>query len=253
MQFLEKIKLIQGGMGIYVSNWRLARAVAMERPGETAGTLSGTALDVIYVRLLQLGDPGGHVRRAFTAFDDMFGIGIGKRICDKYFIDGGKDPDVRFKIGPVQKVRSEKGGTFFEQSTKEDKSVPLKLYDELVELLIAIGFAETWLAKEGHYGKIFMNFLYKIEIPLLFVMYGAMLASVDGIVVGAGNPDGLPAVVERLVNHEKVTKSLPVLYRSNGESYSLSFDPKTIADGKLTRQPIKKPAFLAIASLEELV
>ena len=64
MEFLKSVKLIQGGMGAYVSNWRLARAVADERPGETAGTVSGTALDVIYVRLLQLGDPGGHVRRA---------------------------------------------------------------------------------------------------------------------------------------------------------------------------------------------
>ena len=50
-------------MGVYVSNWRLARAVAAERPGATVGTVSGTALDVVYVRLLQLGDPGGHVRR----------------------------------------------------------------------------------------------------------------------------------------------------------------------------------------------
>ena len=69
MQFLKEIQLIQGGMGVYVSNWRLARAVATERPGQTAGTVSGTALDVVYVRLLQLGDPGGHARRALAAFD----------------------------------------------------------------------------------------------------------------------------------------------------------------------------------------
>lgn len=29
MEFLTSVKLIQGGMGAYVSNWRLARAVAM--------------------------------------------------------------------------------------------------------------------------------------------------------------------------------------------------------------------------------
>ena len=68
MQFLHKVKLVQGGMGAYVSNWRLARTVAMERPGTIVGTVSGTGLDVIYVRLLQLGDPGGHVRRALAAF-----------------------------------------------------------------------------------------------------------------------------------------------------------------------------------------
>ena len=58
MEFLQDIKLIQGGMGVYVSNWRLARAVAAARPGVTAGTVSGTALDAVYARLLQLGDPG---------------------------------------------------------------------------------------------------------------------------------------------------------------------------------------------------
>jgi len=64
---IERIKLIQGGMGVYVSNWRLAKTVASQRPGVTAGTVSGTALDVCYVRLLQLGDPGGHARRALDA------------------------------------------------------------------------------------------------------------------------------------------------------------------------------------------
>ena len=59
MEFLKKIKLIQGGMGVYVSNWRLAKAVAQGKPGVTAGTVSGTGLDVVYVRLLQLGDPWG--------------------------------------------------------------------------------------------------------------------------------------------------------------------------------------------------
>jgi hypothetical protein len=43
-------------MGVYVSNWRLARAISMEKPGETAGTVSSTGLDIVYVRLLQLGD-----------------------------------------------------------------------------------------------------------------------------------------------------------------------------------------------------
>ena len=72
----------------------------------------------------------------------------------------------------------------------------LKLDDEIIELLIATGFAEVWLAKEGHAGKIFINFLNKIELPLIYVLYGAMLAGVDGVIVGAGNPEGLPALVQ---------------------------------------------------------
>ena len=47
MRFLQQIRLIQGGMGVYVSNWRLVRDVAMQRPGMTAGTVAGTALDVV--------------------------------------------------------------------------------------------------------------------------------------------------------------------------------------------------------------
>lgn len=80
MENLEQVKLIQGGMGVYVSHWRLARAVAMQRAGITAGTVSGTALDVVYVRLLQLGDPGGHARRALQALDDKFGVAISKNL-----------------------------------------------------------------------------------------------------------------------------------------------------------------------------
>ena len=98
MNFLQGIKLIQGGMGVYISNWRLARAVALEQPGITAGTVSGTALDVVHVRLLQLGDPGGHLRRALAAFDEKFGIDIGKKILQRYFIEGGKAPAERFFI-----------------------------------------------------------------------------------------------------------------------------------------------------------
>jgi len=253
MQFLQKIRLIQGGMGVYVSNWRLAKAVAMERPGETAGTVSGTALDVVYVRLLQLGDPGGHARRALAAFDAKFGTGVGRKICDRYFIEGGKVPDARFRSAPMQVVRSEDGKTTFPAPNGATGPTRLKFDDSIVELLIATGFAEVWLAKEGHDGRIFINFLNKIDLPLIYIMYGAMLAGVDGVIVGAGNPDGLPAVCTRLARHEAVTRSLSVMYAGPGEQFAIAFDPATVADGQLTRLPVQRPAFLAIASLEELV
>src|SRR4029079_4929469 len=108
MQFLKNIKLIQGGMVVYVSTWRLGRAVAMESPGATAGTVSGTALDVVYVRLLQLGDPGGHARRALAAFDSAFGTAIVRTICDRYFIAGGKAPEARFKNAPMHIIHAQR-------------------------------------------------------------------------------------------------------------------------------------------------
>src|SRR5215203_4114053 len=116
MEFLQSVKLIQGGMGAYVSNWRLAHAVAAERPGEAVGTVSGTALDVIYVRLLQLGDPGGHIRRALAAFDAKYGIDCGQRILERYFVGGGKAPHAYFKSAPMQIPHAADGRTQFRAS-----------------------------------------------------------------------------------------------------------------------------------------
>ncbi len=253
MEFLKKIKLIQGGMGVYVSNWRLARAVAMERPGITAGTVSGTGLDVVYVRMLQLGDPGGHIRQALAAFDEQFKVKIGQKICDRYFIEGGKAPSTRFKYSPIQVVHTQNGGEVIPSHPMDDTPITLQMDPESIELVIATAFAEVWLAKHGHNGKIFINLMKKVELPLIFAMYGAILAGVDAIVVGAGNPEGLPAICSKLANHEAVTFELQVLYREAGEVFKLSFDPALVEDGKITRIPLEKPAFLAIVSHENLV
>ena len=253
MDFLKKIKLIQGGMGVYVSNWRLAKAVALEKPGITAGTVSGTGLDWVYVRLLQLGDPGGHVRRAFKAFDNTYESGIGEKILNRYFIERGKSPASHFKNPPQQLLRALDGSDVIPLPSHPEISVPLSLDNDTIELLIVTGFAEVWLAKEGHNGNIFINFLKKVELPLVYTMYGAMLANLDGVIIGAGNPDGLPAICSQLVNHEKVKIDIQVLYREPGEDFYVPFDPKMVADGKFSPKPLRRPAILAIASLQGLV
>ena len=51
------------GMGVAVSAWQLARAVSLT--GQL-GVVSGTALDLVLARRLQIGDPGGHMRRALA-------------------------------------------------------------------------------------------------------------------------------------------------------------------------------------------
>jgi nitronate monooxygenase len=251
MDFLRTIKLIQGGMGVYVSNWRLARAVAMERPGITAGTVSGTALEAVHTRLLQLGDPGGHLRRALNAFDIRFGVQIGRKIIDRFFIAGGKAPDARFRGAPMLVARAVDGRTSFLPQPGTPTALTLDL--EAIELVIASAFSEVWLAKEGHTGRIFINFLNKVELPLIFAIYGAMLAGVDGIIVGAGNPDGLPALCSQMAVHQTVRHDLPVLYRESGEQFQLEFNPHWVAEGMLTGQALQRPAFLAIVSLQNLV
>ncbi len=164
-----------------------------------------------------------------------------------------KPPTPASAARPCRWSRSEDGKTTFGAPNGVDGPTPLKFDDNIIELLIATGFAEVWLAKEGHDGKIFINFLNKIDLPLIYIMYGAMLAGVDGVIVGAGNPDGLPAIRSRLASHEAVTRSLSVLYAGPGEQFTISFDPKQVAGGAFARLPLERPAFLAIASLEELV
>lgn len=253
MDFLQNIQVIQGGMGVYVSNFRLAKAVAASQPGVTAGTVSGTALDVVYVRLLQLGDPGGHIRMALLAFDSQFAVDIGQKIIEKYLNPDGKRPGDRFSYGPRQRLHIDGEKETLSMPDESSSSVSLMVDQELVELLIATAFAEVWLAKRGHLGKILINFLHKVQLPLVFSLYGAMLANVDGVVVGAGNPEGLPEICSRLANHQAVTTEFPLLYRESGESFQVKFDPRLVAGGKLTHKGLKRPAFLAIVSLESLV
>jgi len=50
-------KIIQGGMGVGVSNWRLAQVVS--KLGQL-GVVSGTALDALFVRRLADGDQDGN-------------------------------------------------------------------------------------------------------------------------------------------------------------------------------------------------
>ena len=52
-------------MGVAVSGWPLARAVSL---AGQLGVVSGTALAVVLARRLQLGDPGGELRRALAQF-----------------------------------------------------------------------------------------------------------------------------------------------------------------------------------------
>ena len=87
---MEFPQIIQGGMGMGVSDWRLARAVSSRG---NIGVVSGAAIDLILARRLLLGDPGGHMRRALAAFPDP---SISRRLIDRYFVADGKPPDRPF-------------------------------------------------------------------------------------------------------------------------------------------------------------
>ena len=211
--------IIQGGMGIGVSGWELAREVALN--GQL-GVVSGTALDNMIARKLQGGDQGGHIRRAFSAFPDQELTG---KILDRYFVNRGiKD---RFRFKQVPKFTAD----------------PSR---ELIELTVAANFAEVFLAKEGHQGKVGINLLEKVQLPNIYSLYGAMLAGVDYVIMGAGIPLEIPGVLDKLANHEEARIKLNVEGAESGEEFSLAFDPRTLLPD--VKEPLRRPAFLPIIS-----
>src|SRR5262245_34023560 len=88
--------IIQGGLGVAVSNWQLARAVSSL--GQL-GVVSGTAIDQVMVRRLQDGDPGDVLRSAFAQFPAPE---IAARVWDKYFLPGGKASNRAYALAPMQ-------------------------------------------------------------------------------------------------------------------------------------------------------
>ena len=115
--------IIQGGMGIGISDWRLARAVSLR--GQL-GVVSGTALDTVLVRRLQDGDAGGHMRRAMAEFPMP---GVAADVLRLYFRPEGRRPGMPYKMLPMCK-----------QVMSQARL--------LVTVLAA--FVEVQLAKEGH-------------------------------------------------------------------------------------------------------
>ncbi|MEE9404849.1 MAG: nitronate monooxygenase [Algisphaera sp.] len=211
--------IIQGGMGIAVSGWTLARAVSQ---AGHLGVVSGTAIDGVMARRLQLGDIGGHLRRALAQLPIP---GVAQRVLDRYFIEGGKKPGKPFRPVPV---------------------AAQKLASSLSELLVAANFAEVFLAKEGHEGKVGVNFLEKVQLPTLPSLYGVMLAGVDFVLMGAGIPKAIPGVLDRLAVGDPVELALDVKGASRGEQFTTEFDPNDLFEGDAPS--LKRPQFLAIVS-----
>jgi nitronate monooxygenase len=215
--------IIQGGMGAGVSNWILARAVS--QTGQL-GVVSGTALDSIMARRLQVGDLDGAMRRALAAFPNQ---AAAKRILDRYYIAGGKKETESFRPLP----------SFTPNTCRE-----------LLELNVAANFAEVYLAKEGHAGRVGINFLEKIHLPLLSCLYGALLAGVDYVLVGAGIPRQVPALLDELSQHKTVSMKIYVHGAPAQEDCQVTFEPKEVIPDP--GPALKRPRFLAIIASEVL-
>jgi nitronate monooxygenase len=210
-------------MGVAISDWGLARAVSS---AGALGVVSGTALDQVLARRLQDGDPDGHMRRALDAFPVPE---IAARIRDRFYVEGGKGAQRAYA---TLALHSREGSR------------------EQQELLVVANFVEVWLAREGHDRPVGINYLEKIQIPHLPSIYGALLAGVDYILMGAGIPLKIPGAIDALSVNAPATYPLAITGSQPGEDTLLRFDPSDIVGD--WRPALTRPAFLAIVGSSTL-
>ena len=212
-------RIIQGGMGVAVSSWKLAHEVA--RSGEL-GVVSGTGLDIVVARRLQDGDPDGDLRRAFAAFPVQ---AVAQEIWDHYFIDGGRPTSAPYTAIPRPSL---------EETLRAQR------------LQVVANFAEVWLAKEGHDGLVGVNFLEKIQTPTPWTAYGAMLAGVDYVLMGAGIPAHIPQLLNALAVHDRASLPIDVAGAAPEDNYVVTIDPLEVMGTRL--EPLRRPTFVAIVA-----
>ena len=216
-------KIIQGGMGVGVSNWRLANAVS--RLGQL-GVVSGTALDQLFVRRLADGDEGGHMQRGLEAFPFPE---MARRIWQDYFVPGGKPSGAPYPTVPMHQRKDTR---------------------KLIELCMVSNFVEVFLAREGHRNPVGINFLEKVQLPHLPSIYGAMLAGVGYVLMGAGIPLHIPGVLDAYAAHAAAEYKLNVTGAVPGQDTMMHLDPAEFIEGPLPF--LSRPRFLAIVSSNTL-
>jgi len=210
-------------MGVGVSNWRLANAVS--KLGQL-GVVSGTALDQLFVRRLADGDEGGFLKRGVDAFPFPE---MARRIWQEYFVPGGKPATAPYPNVPMHQRNSPR---------------------KLVELCMVSNFVEVFLAKDGHKNPVGINFLEKVQMPHLASIYGAMLAGVGYVLMGAGIPLHIPGVLDAFAAHHMAEYKLQVTGAAVGQDTQMRLNAADYAEGLLPF--LHRPKFLAIVSSNTL-
>jgi NAD(P)H-dependent flavin oxidoreductase YrpB (nitropropane dioxygenase family) len=86
--------IIQGGMGVAISDWRLASAVS--QLGQL-GVVSGTGLTRVATSRLTDGDRSGQMRGALGTFAFPEPV---QNVLRRYYVPGGKAPGAPYKTPP---------------------------------------------------------------------------------------------------------------------------------------------------------
>jgi nitronate monooxygenase len=184
-------------------------------------------LDSVMIRRLQLGDVGGHMRRGLAAFPVP---AVAERILQRYFKSEAEVDDKPRKLIPGFRI-----------------DPPANV----VDLTIAANFVEVFLAKEGHQGHVGVNYLEKIQMPNLTSIFGAMLAGVDNVLMGAGIPRTIPGILDSLAEWKPVEMRINVEDTDKDDAYFSRFDPlewirSHLPDVELPQ--LKRPDFFPIIS-----
>ena len=218
-------ELIQGGMGVGVSSWELARAVAMageKLDKRVLGVVSGTGLPIMMINRLQKNDQ--NTINALNEFDPI----IAKEILDEYLPDEKKLPGQRYKLSPKPEVLITGN-----QAIK----------DKMNKIAVAAAFVEVWLAKQGHSGPIGINVLEKVQLMHLPTILGAMMAGVDTVLVGAGIPNQIPDVLGNFSKKQPASYRLDI--QGSREKITMTLDPNQFV---AQETEMKRPNFYAIVS-----
>lgn len=208
----------QGGMGVYIGTPFLAKSVALNGG---YGTVSGALADQVLVRALQLGDEGGHFRRALRAFPYQK---IAKTILDEYYVPY---ENIRFKTKVAPKMR-------------------LSPSEMSIALIVCANFSLVWLAKYGHENPIAINYLEKVQLPLVYAIVGSMLANVDCITMGAGIPRQIPGLLDAIVRGDNYLHYNVDVIDCEHKTIAQYFDVEKFFGEKLP--PLKRPEFIPIVS-----
>lgn len=189
------------------------------------GVVSGTGVALIMISRLMEGDIGGHVRRALSHFPFQEPV---RRILDEYFVPEPITPQPPYKRPPMWTLNPPQ---------------------ELDELTVISNFVEVFLAKEGHQNAVGINLLEKVQMPTMASLYGALLAKVDFVIMGAGIPVQIPGILDKLANHQAVSYRVDIQGAEQEDDYRLYFDPQAIFPGVVEKiGRLQRPSFLPIIS-----
>jgi nitronate monooxygenase len=166
------------------------------------------------------------VRRGLDAFPFPE---MAQRVWDEYYIPGGKAAAVPYALPPMHQRRDMR---------------------KVVELCIVSNFVEVYLAREGHKNPVGINFLEKVQMPHLASIFGAMLAGVGYVLMGAGIPLHIPGVLDALAGLRPAQYHLAVTGAAQGQDTAMNFDPADYVQGSLSE--LDRPKFLAIVSSNTL-